>query len=264
MTISMSLEASGGRYGLRQLAKSEVTKISTLRSTFWTLVVTVVGTLGVTVLATNSASHHSAMWYRGFDPTNQSMTGLAIGTLAIGILGVLSVTGEYGSGTIRSSLASTPRRPLFLFGKGLVIGAISLVVGEVLTFASFFVGQAVLGSGGAPTASLNQPGVLGAVALAGVCLALLGLVGFALGVIIRHTAGAISAFVGATFLLPVLLGPISSHPVRFTPLGILANSVTAVIRQPGQVSPAFGLFLMTLYCAAALAVAAVLFLRRDA
>jgi hypothetical protein len=242
MTISMSLEASGGRYGLRQLAKSEVTKISTLRSTFWTLVVTVVGTLGVTVLATNSASHHSAMWYRGFDPTNQSMTGLAIGTLAIGILGVLSVTGEYGSGTIRSSLASTPRRPLFLFGKGLVIGAISLVVGEVLTFASFF----------------------GAVAPAGVCLALLGLVGFALGVIIRHTAGAISAFVGATFLLPVLLGPISSHPVRFTPLGILANSVTAVIRQPGQVSPAFGLFLMTLYCAAALAVAAVLFLRRDA
>ncbi len=69
------------------------------------------------------------------------MTGLALGSLAIGVLGVLAITGEYGSGTIRSSLAATPGGPLFLGAKAIVIGAVSLVVGEILTFACFFIGQ---------------------------------------------------------------------------------------------------------------------------
>ena len=145
------------------------------------------------------------------------------------------ITGEYSSGTIRSSLAATPRRPLFLGAKVAVIGAISLVVGEFLTFACFFLGRAIL-SGRAPVASLGQPGVLRALLLSGAFLALLGLFGLGLGVIIRNTAGAIAAFVGLIFLLPVLLQPLKAHgnPGRFAPLQILANSVAAVVRQPGQ------------------------------
>jgi hypothetical protein len=264
VTYISALEMPGRRYGLKQVMRSELIKIATLRSTVWTLLVTVVGTIAVTILATHGVGHHNPGWFQGFDPTNQAMTGLALGTLAIGVFGVLSVTGEYGTGTIRSSLAAAPRRPLLLGGKVLVVGAIALAVGEVLTFASFWVGQAVLSSIGAPTAALDQAGVLRAVVLSGAFLALLGLLGLGLGVIIRHTAGAMAAFVGITFLLPVLLQHISGDPSRYTPVGILANSVSAVVPQGNHVSAPIGFALMVLYSAVILGLGAVLISRRDA
>jgi hypothetical protein len=252
------------RYGLRQVMRAEVTKMRSLRSTLWTLLVTAVGTLAVTVLSTESVRHHGRGFYQGFDPTNQALSGLALGTLAIGVFGVLSITGEYGTGTIRSSLAAAPRRRLLLIGKVLVVGTVALVVGEVLIFASFWIGQAVLASGGAPTAHLGQPGVLRAVVLSGAFLALLGLLGLGLGVIIRHTAGAMAAFVGITFLLPLLLQRIPGTPSRYTPIGILANSVSAVVPQSGQVSAPVGFLLMVVYCSVVLGLAAALIARRDA
>jgi ABC-2 type transport system permease protein len=254
-----------GRYGMRQAVRAEVTKIGSIRSTGRTLFATVVGTLLVTILATNSFQHHGRGQLHGFDSTNQSLTGLTIASLAIGILGVLMITGEYSSGTIRSSLAATPRRPLFLGAKVAVIAAISLVVGEILTFSCFFAGRAIL-SGRAPVATLGQPGVLRALLLSGAFMALLGMLGLGLGVIIRNTAGAIAAYVGFLFLLPLLLQSLNAHgnPGRFTPLAILANSVAAVVRQPNQLSATTGFVLMVLYCAVALGIGAVLLMRRDA
>ncbi len=111
------------------------------------------------------------------------------------MLGVLAISGEYGSGTIRSSLSAMPRRGVLLTAKVLVVGLGTLIVGEALSFVSFFEGQAVL-SGGAPTATLGQPGVLRAVALSGAFLSLYALLGLGLGTIIRHTAGAIAVFTG--------------------------------------------------------------------
>jgi hypothetical protein len=264
MTSLVSLEMPTGRYGLRQVVRAELTKIATLRSTLWTLLVTAVGTMAVTILTTHGAAHHDAAWYRGLDPTNLALTGLALGTLAIGVFGVLSATGEYGTGTIRSSLAAAPRRPLLLMGKVLVVGAIALAVGEALVFASFWIGQAVLSAVGAPSATFAQPGVLRAVVLSGAFLALLGLLGLGLGVIIRHTAGAVAAYVGVTFLAAVLLQNLPGAPARFTPLGILANSVSAVAPQPGQVSAPVGFLLMVLYCTFILGLGAALISRRDA
>lgn len=254
-----------GGYGMRQAIRSELTKLRSIRSTGRTLFATVVGTLALTVLATNSFRHVGRGQLHGFDSTNQSLTGLALGSLAIGVLGVLMITGEYSSGTIRSSLAATPRRPLFLTAKAAVIGAISLVVGEILTFSCFFTGRAIL-SGRASVASLGQPGVLRALLLSGAFLALLGMFGLGLGVIIRSTAGAIAAYVGIVFLLPVLLQPLNAHgdPGRFAPVAILANSVAAVVRQTGQLSWSTGMLFMVLYCGMALGIGSLLLFRRDA
>jgi hypothetical protein len=253
------------RYGPAQAVRAEFSKLRTLRSTKWTLLVVVAGSLLVTFLATDNIHGTGRGAFSGFDPTNQSLTGLALGSLAIGVLGVLAITGEYGSGTIRSSLAATPRRPLFLAGKAMVVGAISLVVGEVMTFACFFLGQGVL-SGHAPTATIGQSGVAEALALSGAYLALLGLFGLGLGLIIRNTAGALTAFVGLTFLLPVVLQPLRGHgdPSRFAPEQILANSVAAVVHQPGQLSPATGFLWMVFYCALILVVGTILLVQRDA
>jgi ABC-2 type transport system permease protein len=251
--------------GLRQAIRAESTKLGSIRSTTWTLVATVVATLLLTVLATNSFQHHGRGQLRGFDATNQSLTGLALGSLAIGVLGVLMITGEYSSGTIRCSLAATPRRPVLLGAKVTVIGLVSLLVGEVLTFACFFIGRAIL-SGRAPVATLGQPGVLRALLLSGAFLALLGMFGLGLGVIIRSTAGAIAAFVGVIFLLPVLLQSLNAHgqPGRFAPEEILANSVAAVVPQSGQLAPTTGFLLMALYCGLTLGAGAFLLNRRDA
>jgi len=264
MTYTSAWEMPTGRYGLRQVLRSELTKVATLRSTFWTLIVTAVGTVGVTILTTASQPHRGHAFYQGFDPTNAALTGLALGTLAIGVFGVLAATGEYGTGTIRSSLTAAPRRRLLLLGKVSVVGAVALAVSEVIAFASFWIGQAVLSAGGVPSATIGQPGVLRAVALSGAFLALLGLLALGLGVIIRHTAGAMAAYVGITFLLPLLLQRVPGMPSRFTPVGILANSVSAVVPQSGQVSAPVGFLLMILYCVFVLGVAAALIARRDA
>jgi ABC-2 type transport system permease protein len=264
MTTLISLESPRMGYGLRHVMRGEWTKVRTLRSTAWVLLLTVAGTLGVTVLSVNSATHHTRSWYRGFDPTNTALTGLALGTLCIGLFGVLVASGEYGSGTIRSSLAAAPRRPLFLLGKVLVVGLICLLVGELLTFSSFEIGQRLLAAGGAPSATLGQAGVLRAVAVSGAFLALLGLLGLGLGMVIRHTAGAIGAYVGVTFLIPLLIQHLPGQPSRFSPVGILANSVSDVARQPGQLPAPLGFLLMALYSVGVLAVGMAVLARRDA
>jgi len=251
------------RAGLRQTMRAEWTKLVSLRSTRWTLVITAVGTFLVTYLATHGALHHSKSWYQGFDPTNQSLAGLAIGSLALGVLGILAISGEYGSGTIRSSLGAMPRRSVLLSAKVLVVGLGTLVIGEVLSFVSFFEGQAVL-RGGAPTASLGQPGVLRAVALSGVFLALFALLGLGIGTVIRHTAGAIAAFAGITFLVPILFNSISHGVARLAPELIFANSIAAVDRQGNAVSVTIGVVLMLAYCATALGLGTLLLDRRDA
>jgi ABC-type transport system involved in multi-copper enzyme maturation permease subunit len=251
-------------YGLSQVVRSEFTKLRSLRSTLWMVLIAIIGSMVVTVLASRSDIHHRASWYQGFDPTNQSLTGLAVALLSIGILGALSVTGEYGSATMRSTLSAAPRRSSLIAGKVIVTGAIALVVGEILTFACFAVGQAILSGGGAPSASLGQPGVLRALTLSGIFLALIGLLGFGLGVVIRHTAGAVAAFVGATLLLPAILSRMPGDLTRYTPVGILANSVSAVRPPGGQLSPSMGITMMLLYSAAILGAGVSLFARRDA
>jgi ABC-2 type transport system permease protein len=251
------------RAGLRQAMRAEWTKLASLRSTRWTLLVTAVGTLLVTYLSTHGALHHPRGWYQGFDPTDQSMAGLALASLAIGVLGVLVIGGEYGTGTIRSSLAAMPRRGVLLTAKIAVVGLATLVIGEVLSVVAFFEGQAVL-SGGAPTASLGQPGVLRVVALSGAFLALFALLGLGLGAVIRHTAGAIAVFAGFTMLAPVLLHSISESTARYAPELIFANSVAAVVPQSDSFSATIGVVLMLAYCAAALGLGALVLNRRDA
>lgn len=256
--------ARPGRYGLEQVVRSEMVKITTLRSTLWTALISVAGMALVTTISTHSALHQGRGRYPGFDPTNRSLAGVSVGVLTMGVFGVLVLTGEYASGTIRTSLSALPRRPLLLAGKALVAGSAMLVFCEALSFACFALGQAVLSGGGAPTADLAQSGVARAVVLTGVFLALFGMLGLGIGALIRNTAGAISAYVGVTFLLPTLLNQLSGDPARYTPIELLANSVTVTGPPHGQVPPAVALLLMAAYTLAVLGAGAVLFASRDA
>jgi ABC-type transport system involved in multi-copper enzyme maturation permease subunit len=262
-TITVASARRSSRYGLRQACRAEWAKLFSVRSTWWTLFVTVVGTLVVTALSTSSVAHHGRGWYHGFDPTNQSMSGLTIGALAIGVLAVLVFTSEYGSGTIRSSMAATPRRLKFLLAKLLVVGALALAVGEGLTFSCFALGHAILGSSPVPSWSLTDPGVLRAVVGSGVTIGLLGLMGAAIGAAVRGTAGAIGIYVALFFLLPLLLTKVPGNLARLTPLFLIANSIAAVVHQTGFVSPIVGFVLFACYTAAIILLGAVVVNRRD-
>lgn len=262
-TISAAPALRNSRYGLRQACRAECTKLFSIRSTWWTLFVTVAGTLFVSGLSMSSAAHHGADWYQGFDPTNQSISGLTIGALAIGVLGALVFTSEYGSGTIRSSMAATPRRLEFLLAKLIVIGALALAVGEVLTFSCFALGHAILGSSPVPAWNLSDPGVLRAVVGSGLSVGLLGLIGAAIGGAVRRTAGAIGIYVALLFLFPLLLTKMPGNLARFTPLFLIANSIASVAHQPGFVSPPVGFVLLACYAVAVAVLAAFVVTRRD-
>jgi ABC-2 type transport system permease protein len=255
--------------------KSEWTKIRSVRSTTWTILVTVVLTIGIGVIATateaNRWAHSSPGDRLSFDPTNLSLTGLLLGQLAIGILGVLAISAEYGTGTIRSSLAAIPDRRMFLAAKAGVFAAVALVVGEIVSFGAFFIGQMLIG-GGAPHATLGQSGVLGAVAGGGLYLAVLGLLALGIGTIVRHTAGAIAAFVGVLLILPLLTPALpqsfQNAIGKFEPATIgNAMTVTNSHLQPGSLptfSPWVGMAVLAGYAVIALAIGGYRMVRRDA
>ncbi|MGH3149606.1 MAG: ABC transporter permease subunit [Streptosporangiaceae bacterium] len=253
-----------GRYGFRSVARMEWLKLRSVRSTWWTLLVFAAGMIGLAILV---MSRQRSAGHPGFDPTNDSFAGLAIGQLVIGVLGVLAVTSEFSSGMIRATFAAVPRRPLVLAAKAAIVTAVTLVAGEILAFVAFGVGQAVLKSPLQP-ATLGQPGVLRAVLMAGAYPALMALIGLGLGALIRHTAGAISAVVGVVFVLPLLLiqlgTSIQNSVGQFMPMIIAENSMTAVKPIAHSLSPWAGFGVLCLYTAAALGAGAWALARRDA
>jgi ABC-2 type transport system permease protein len=267
--VTLTREQPRDRYGFRALATSEWLKLRSVRSTWWTLLVFAAGMIGIAILVL-SHQHWASMNAAdraSFDPTNDSYAGLALGQLAVGVLGVLAITTEFSSGLIRATFAAAPRRPLVLAAKTAVVGAVALVAGEILAFAAFAAGEAVL-SAPAPHATLAQPGVLRAVLMAGAYPALVGLIGLGLGAVIRHTAGAISALVGVLFVLPLILVPlgtsIQNSIGQFMPMIIAENSLTAVKPVPHSLSPGLGFGVLCLYAVAPLAIGGWALARRDA
>lgn len=261
-----------GRYSLGDLMRSEWTKLLSVRSTMWTLGLTIFVGLGVSAIATYETRSHwlsqSAQSHVGFDPTSLSLTGVFVAQLIIGVLGVMVMSGEYGTGTIRATFAASPRRPLVLISKGIVFGVVALVVAMVTSFLSFFLGQALLSSP-AVHATLSTPGAMREVVGTGLFLGLIGLFALGLATVIRHTAGAISAFVGILLVLPNVLralpNSIYNDIDKFMPSRIGSDILSIGPGQQGNgFSPWVGLLVMAVYTAVLLVVGAVVMVRRDA
>lgn len=256
-----------GHYRLKHVVRSEIIKVMTMPSTAITVALTVVAGLVVTGLVTANA--HTVFGDMGFDATQEALTGMVAAGLTAGVFGALLITAEYSSGTMRATLSATPRRPLLLAAKIGVTAAATVVFCELLSFASFLLGEAILSGRGLPSATLATPDALRAVLMTGLFIALLALLAFGFGLICRNTAAAIATFAGVVFVLPLVMHAISEPDVRYLPTMLLTNSVMATVRQggPGGVaplSPGIGLMLMAVYSAVALVAGAVLFVRRDA
>ncbi|NEB75236.1 ABC transporter permease subunit [Streptomyces sp. SID14478] len=257
--------SAAGHYGFRQAARMEWIKLRSLRSTTYALLLTVVAmiAMGVVTMA-NTKAPHGASKVASFDPTNNVLAGVALGQLVVGVLGVLLVTGEYSSGTIRATLAAVPDRRLALTAKAAVFGGAALLVGEVVALVTFVAGVAAL-SPDVPHPSLGDPAVLRAVLMAGAYLAMVALMGIGIGAITRHTASAIGVFVGITYVLPALLaGTTGTGVAKFFPTMIAGNSLAVTVPVDSMLTPWAGCAVLCLYTAALLAVGGRLLVRRDA
>ena len=257
------------RFG--DVVRSEWTKLRTVRSTWVTLAVTAVLAIGVGALIAAAASGHygsasvsdKAKW----DPASISESGIALAQIAIAVLGVLFITAEYSTGMIRTSLLAVPRRGRVLAGKVLVFALLAAVVGEILGFVSFFLGQALIQNNAAPYVQLGDPQVLRAVIGSGLYLAALGLLGLAFGFLVRNTALSIVLVVVVAFVLPGIGAALPSNLrdsfEKFWPTQA-GQQVGNVYRAAHTLSPWAGFAELVVVVAVLLGAGAVLLRRRDA
>ena len=157
-----ALPAPSGRAGFGGTLRSEFTKIRSTRSTYWTLLALVVITIAIGALGSFAAAHNVDGSGPDFDPTNRSLDGLYLGQLVIAALGALTITSEYSTGMISTSLTAMPRRGVVFAAKAVAFGAVAFATGLVTCFGAFFLGQALM-SGKHINATLGQPNVLRAV-----------------------------------------------------------------------------------------------------
>jgi ABC-type transport system involved in multi-copper enzyme maturation permease subunit len=253
-----------------RVLRSEWIKLSSLRSTRVTLLISFVLTAGIGILAAAITAanwpHLAAAEKASFDPVSTVLDGYMFGQLAVGVLGVLVISNEYSSGMIRATLTAVPRRLPVLWSKTAVFTAVTLIVMTAASFTSFYAGMAVL-SGHHLSVALSDPGVLRAVAGCGLYLAVIGLLGVALGALLRSTAGAISSLVGLVMVVPLvssLLGSwVKTHIYPYLPSSA-GGDLMAVHHATGTLQPWIGFAVMCAWAVAALALAAYGLRRRDA
>jgi ABC-2 type transport system permease protein len=191
----------------RRVLLSEWTKFRSLRSTLWTLLVGVVLMVGISALfsavTANQYDTFSPSDLARFSPISTSLEGNTFAVLAFGVLGVLLFSGEYSTGMIRASMAVVPRRLPVLWAKLSVFAGVVFVASLITSFASFFIGQALLSSKNLDV-SITSDGALRSVIGAALYMTVAGMIGITLGALLRNTAGGITTFVGAFFVIPPL------------------------------------------------------------
>lgn len=250
--------------------RAEWTKLRSVRSTTWTLLATFGIAVGfgalVGVSQMSSWENLDPAERLRFDPTFFSLSGLWLAQLAVGVLGVLAISSEYATGQIRATLGATPQRTTVLAAKAISFTGVILTTGVVASVVAFFTGQAIFASKGLDV-SIASPGVARAVIGGGLYLAAVGLLGIALGAILRRTAGAVAALVGVLVLTPLVSGFLPSSFQQSVGKYFPAQagmSVFSVNPDPNALSPWAGYGVLLVYVAVAFAVGAVLLVRRDA
>jgi len=248
-----------------RVVRSEWLKFQTLRSTWSVLAGAVVGMIVIAGIIGWNTRSGTNLAPEDLAPS-ATLQGYYLGQLLIASLGVLFVSGEYGTGMIRSTLAAVPRRLPVLAGKAVVFTGIVLVAMTATAFAAFLVAQSILGRY-RPAFSLSDPGVLRVVVGTGVYLTLIGLLGAAIGWIVRSTSGALVSVAALVLVLPVVFGNLfgswGRHVAAYLPNGAGA-SFSTTYGNPGGLSAWAGFGVMLAWVVVGFGVAAVLLRRRDA
>jgi hypothetical protein len=258
-----------GRVTQLGVFKSEWTKLYSLRSTRYALLATVLITIGFGIIASAATvsrwTSMGAADRASFDPLSTSLLGVNFGVLAIGVLGVMLIAGEYTTGMIRSTMTAVPKRLPVLWGKAGVYALVAFVLAIPATMIAFFAGQAIL-SGQHIQTAFSNPGVPGAVIGAAGYLTLVGLFAMGLAAILRNTAAGIATFAGVMFVVPPLISILPASIADSISPYLPSNAGQAMMQighHAHTLSPGAGLAVFAGYVAVVIAAAAALLVKRD-
>jgi ABC-2 type transport system permease protein len=253
-----------------RVVRSEWTKFWTVRSTRWSLLVATVLTIGFPILASTIISTHwgsqSPHERATFNPLDPALIGSQIAQLAIGVLGVLVVSGEYSTGMIRATLTAVPKRLPVLWAKAGVFAVVTFVLMLPSVLIAYFASQWILGRHDA-SYSWHHPGVARAVIGAALYLVVVAVLTVGIGAILRSTAGGIAAFAAVFFVLPPLMNVLpSSWNDAISPYlpSEAGRAVIQLTRDSSSLAPWTGFGVFAAYAAVALAAGAVVLKLRDA
>jgi len=237
----------------------------------WTLLAAVVLMIGLGALfsAVSASQYHTFTWAEkaAFNPVTTSLNGVIFAVVAFGVLGVLLTGGEYSTGMIRSSLAAVPRRLPVLWGKLAVFAGSIFSVSLAASFISFFLGQALLSSHhlGVP---ITAHDALRSVIGAALYLTVAGLIGLALGALLRNTAAGIATFTAVFFVIPLLAtllpASISNHLAQYLPSNAGSAIWGGAAYVPNALAPWTGFALLCGYAAVLIGAGAWRLRRSDA
>ena len=260
----------GGNVTQSRVLRSEWIKLWSLRSTRWSLAAGLLGLLLGIVVAIFDMSRWSTLPLEtrvNYKSVDTALIGWHLSELAIGVLGVLVITGEYSTGMIRSTFMAVPRRLPVLWAKVLVFATVVLVLAFPMTFIGFFGASAVMAQHHV-NPSLSTPGALRAVIAIPLFLTALAVFTVSLGALVRNTAGAIAIFAGIIFVLPGLVGVLSNSLKNSINPYLPSNAASAFFTATPDsadhlLHPWVGFAVFCAYAAILLAVAALLLVRRD-
>lgn len=265
-----ALPPASGRAGFGGALRSEWTKIRSVRSTMWTLGSATVVTIGISVLGNWGRANHgdaTTAQLAHEDLTQRTLFGIILGQLIMVVFGAMSITSEYSTGMVRTSLTAQPRRAPVFWAKLLVVSAVAFIVGEVISFVSFLISSSFWRGKGIDL-TLSTPHAMQAVIGGGLYLAGSAILAFGLGAILRHTAGAITSGVGLLFVLTILVNFLpqswQDHLDKWLPFNS-GGQVWSTQHVPGTDLGAwtgFGVFMI--YGIVAVALGAYVFRNRDA
>jgi ABC-2 type transport system permease protein len=258
---------------MRRALHAEWTKLSTLASTFWLLLATVA--LTVTVSAAAAATARCPSGGCAVDPAKISLTGIYLGQATVAVLAVMAVSGEYGTGMIRVTLAAMPRRVTVLAAKAAVLTGLVVVTGAIAVLGSLLAGRLILpGHGigpshGYPALSFTDGPVIRAGFGSVLYLALIALLGLGAATAVREAAAAIGVVLGLLYLFPIIAavadGPdLARHIEQLGPMtaGLAIQASTGLHSLP--IGPWAGLAVLAAWAAGALALGGLLLRRLDA
>lgn len=191
--------ASPYRLSFGRVVRSEWIKLLTLRSTWWSLGVTVALSLAISLMMASASRDFGG----GLAPVMTIVMPMQFTMLVAGILGAIAVTGEYSTGMIRSTFTAEPHRGAVLGAKAIVVAVVMALATALTYLVAILLTAPILGGAGIDWSDAAQSWVpLGAGVFA---MAMFALIGLGFGLIIRNGAGAIAATVGVLFVLPIVL-----------------------------------------------------------
>lgn len=260
-----------GRLTFPRVVRSEWIKLRSVRSTFWTYAIVLVLGVGVAALVAINVPDSAADQMSADSKTSSVMAvsslGLYLAQLAVAVLGVLAIAGEYSTGMIRSSFAAVPRRRPVLVAKSAVLFVTSFIVGVVTILAGYAIAAPVL-SGKGFTPDLADAGTVWSILGGGLYLGLVAVFALGIGTLLRAAAGGIAAALGILLLLPVMVDLafsfIQAGWLEKLPQYLLSSAGMALAGAPSPLEPWQNVAVVVAWTAVPFVLSLVVLNRRDA